>query len=301
MTSTTWTCRMALIEEANVPVEHMTLTVGQVFLVNCEGPAVEWSEDAAQKLKIELPKENAFALQLLKVKSLTSEKVSAEVTSYRVGDLPTIPLVLSDGEPKVILTGLNWKTESILKAETEEPPTPFPPFGPFENQYYLKLAALSLGGLLLVLAILSYFIWRRVKKKKFIERLKKLDRGLSPLHNLQRELRQLGRQVSFEERGVTIRLEMIQQLDQVFRQFVMTEFRFEAEQGSPDQISRRLKKINWRWHRKVGPLLYSSLREIERAKSRPEVSTEDFEQLIAICRKAGEELEQVKAEGRKSL
>jgi hypothetical protein len=296
---TQWNCQTSVMEAIGTPLEKITITVGQKFYLHCSGADVALQKEA---LNFELEDAYQHVIKILEVRDLKSGAVDLVVTGYRVGEFNGKPVVLGDSKSKVDLNGINFKVESVLKTAQGQKPEPYPAYGPFRLSIPLIYWILLAIVVLIPIVIFTVFWRRRMRRRKFLQRVELLKKGLSPLLQLHKELRRISRNLVFnlgdEDKKFALHAEgrfesknTIDEIAKAFHQYLMTEFLVEADRKSSTQVLREFKK-SWRdLYDAVGKDLQSALYEIEKAqREHPRVRKGDCEQLIEMCRNLAEKL-----------
>ena len=282
-----WTCDLKnFSEETKKPTQEPIpeLTVGKKFSLHCEGDRVSL---ARHGLTLELPKEQAYALKILDVDSLTDNSVDLIVTGYRAGEIKLPDLILTDGKEKIGLKKVEFNIVSVLSGN----PKPYPPYAPLSLAWPIWVwVALSIFGVLIGLGI-----WRLTQRNRLYRKLREqLDSrpiAVSPYIHFNKELRRLAREHELvgggHESGEKV-LEFIRALNEAFDLFIAGELLVPAFDFTPGEVRRALKRQDRSLHKQVGRDLYVVLRELYRALKAGSLSDHDGRQLLELCRKVAD-------------
>lgn len=261
----TWNC-----EFSDLPPSP---TVGATWTMKCQGGV-----QLKAPLLVQFPDDKmAYGLVVLKTKadSATAGEMGFLVTGYKPGDYSPPYIVLTDGEAAVRIDNLRWKISSVVEAKEGEKPQPFPPYGPF----FLRLPWWYYGiwaGLLLVLCLIAFAIWRwRKKIRREREELKKLESALTPYLEVHRDLRRLMR----ERTTPALTCET---LAKTIRVYLSRRWKVLMLKMNPRQI---LKAVRRHYAPEQLKELQDFLRELDHGlKDSTKVSLEDRDQLITMAR-----------------
>ncbi len=267
-----------------------SLTVGEKFVLDCQGPEVAGINASAST--IELPKEQQYALRILKNLGMDSHKASFVATSYSVnpGGHQFQNLFLSDGKSRIALDGIKFKVKSVITKENNPKNEAYPPWGPFGFSYPVWIWA---GFVILFVFMTSFGIEKLIqiiKRKRFYKLLASNPPALSAYHAITKDLRQFGKEAlrpsSFTSE---VSLKLIDDLHQSFRWFLSRKLMFSCFDLSPSQILRAIKEKDENLFKKVSHTLSLALIEVERWQNRPsQIKLEDAGQLIEMVRGAAE-------------
>jgi hypothetical protein len=267
-----WDCRFTMMPEK--------ITVGSVWHLSCQGTTplhppltLQYAAD-----------DQIYSLVLLTTKELNQTSAEFDVTSYKPGKYSPPYLVLTDGTSAIKIQGLQWEVASVIppQAQTQQPPQPFPPYGPFILYlpwwYWATFAGLFLA---ILAALIAGFILRRRRRRRR-ELLKQLDSALTPDMELQRDLRRIPR--------VREPQEALQQLSRTLRVYLSRKLQVYWV----DEATLKIK-ANLRRRKLLSQELAEILEEIDRGRDQAQkVSEADLLQMIDMVRKATEPLERKK-------
>ena len=286
MSLTTWTC------EAGTPSDH-PLTVGETFPLSCHGEAVEWKEQA--QVYLQLPKNQQFALRLLKKNELSSTRLEAVATSYMVGQHRFEVLRLSDGEHEVALAGIQLQVASVIKQEENPERKPYAPVAPVELGWpvWIWLAA----GFLL-LSIVGAGLWRwwqAILRRRWQRELADKSTVLSPYLQFNKDLRRLVRQYPLEGRqrwSVQQAADYIRELSESFNWLIARKTTIAAPRLTPSQTLRQLRRRDRVQFDMLERDLKKLLPELQNALRKPEaITNQDAQQLTDLARRVADRLE----------
>lgn len=222
------------------------ITVGDPLLLSCDGEkAVSLKKD---KLFIRfLQPEHKYKLHILEVAHLDSLSAELVVTPYRAGHFQE-SFFVTDGEQEFFVEGLTFSVKSLLPPNN--PLSPHPPFGPWSAPlplFYFTLWVFVGILLLLVSAVKIRFF---VLRKNFLKKVE--ARGVARPSKV---FAQSVRKYDEREKGFTSHLE------KNFKLFLENSFFIPAENKSPRQVIRSLKKYCPVVYKKYGDKLYQTLME----------------------------------------
>ena len=285
-----WQCQLNQVgteagQAGAVLTDKEQLTVGDQFVMTCQGPEAAGIDPAASTL--ELPKEQQYAIKILKNLGMDSHKATFVATSYLVNPNghQFQNIFLSDGKTRVALDGITFKIKSVITKENNPKGQPFPPWGPFGFAYPV---AIWIGLAVLAVFISSFgiekFLMRR-GRKKFFKLLAANPPMLSAYHQLSKELRQLSRD-TLGPQGFSseISKKFIDDLASSFRWYLSRELQFSCFDTSASRIRRELQTKNEKLYKKVNHSLSLALVEVERWHNRPsQIKVEDAAQLLEMA------------------
>jgi hypothetical protein len=256
------------------------VTVGATWQMSCKG-----NSPLHAPLTLQYAAEDqAYSLVLLATKELTDSSAEFEVTSYKPGKYAPPYLVLTDGSSAIKIQGLQWEVQSVLppQSQTQQPPQPFPPYGPFILYlpwwYWAIFVAIAVAVLG---ALISGLIFRK-RRRRQREQLKKLESVLPPDVELQRDLRKIPRlrhsQEALEQMAKTLRVYLSRKL-----QILVTDL-------PSSQIKKKLRRRK-AWTNELREVLEEIDRGLTNAK---QVSEADILQLVEMVRLATDPMEKKK-------
>lgn len=292
-----WLCQLnhpgATQDQIGTPIlENESLTVGETFLLSCQGPeSVQFDAKAGS---LELPKEQQYALRVLKNLGMDGHKANFVATSYLVNPNghQFQNIFLSDGKVRIALDGIGFKVKSVITKENNPKNEPYPPWGPFgfayPNWIWMGLSFV----IILIASVLIEKLMQKLKRKKFFKILASQPPTLSAYHQFSKELRQLSREsLRPQNFGNENAKKFIDELKTSFRWYLSRKLQFSCFDQSSQSLMKELKEKNRPLYSKVQHSLSLALIEIERWQQRPDkIKIEDASQLIDMVRNSAEEL-----------
>ncbi len=272
--------------------ESEQLTVGDQFVLTCQGPEAAGIDPAASTL--ELPKEQQYALKILKNLGMDSHKATFVATSYLVNpnghQFPN--LFLTDGKVRIALDDVKFKVKSVITKENNPKNEPFPPFGPYGFAYPNWLWV----GLAIILVFFSSFviekIWQVRSRRKFMKLLASNPPVLSAYHNFSKDMRQLARENLRPGFDSAIAKKFIDELGPIFRWYLSRTLLFSTFDLSAAEVLKQFRLRYPDLFKKVNHTLSRALVEVERWQNRPsQIKLEDANQLLEMVRHAAEDLQ----------
>lgn len=254
MTDVVWLCEVTALPSGD-------LTVGAPFELNCTGPNVP--NLTATNLSLELPKADRFRLQILENKKTTTSAVEFRVTSYVAGETKLQDVILTDGNQRIKLTGIDFNVTSVIKEG--EQPEPFPPAPPVGLSWPIWVW----GGVgfffALILGIFVLAFRARLKRQKFKAWLDSERTPMSPRDHLSREMRR-----AVKERDPQVQ---IRTLEMATRRFLSFEFNVFLMEASTAKILKIVLQNNKREAKRLTPLTIRLFGEFERVAASLKSST----------------------------
>lgn len=236
------------------------ITVGDPLLLSCDGEkAVSFKKDKLF-IQFSLP-EHKYKLHILEVAHLDSFSAELVVTSYRAGHFQE-SFFVTDGEQEFFVEGLEFSVKSLLPPN---PLSPHPPFGPWSAP--LPLFYFTLWGFVGILLLLISALRIRffVLRKEFLKRVK--SRGVVRPSKV---FAQSVRKYDEREKGFTSHLE------KNFKLFLENSFFIPAENKTPRQVIRALKKYCPIIYKKYGDRLFQALGEFQYFQKKTPGAEESF-------------------------
>lgn len=293
-----WMCRTerAAGNESPAGPLDQPLTVGEKFVLTCEGATVELDPS---KLSLQLPTEEKYSLRLLRIQSLNENKGVFTATSYRVGEGPLKGVVLGDGVKSVELQGIELQLRSSIDPSTNPEGKPFAPPDPLAFLWPIWLWV-ALGGLVLAVGLVCFMIFRRRgQRQALLAELARHGTALSPYHQFNKDLRHLAREFPVrkpEDWTPKVASQYMEELNRHFRWYLSREFTVPAFQWSDSLILKEVRKRSGQMARASRRGLLKDLRltlqELSKGMSATEkLSVLDGQQLVDLCRKVADDLE----------
>lgn len=263
--------------------ESGSLTVGQVFNLNCQG---EMSELKTEQLDLKLDAKDKYKLKLLKAEATPDKKLILKVTSYQVGAQQIQAAQLVDGEHSLTLNPLQFEVKSVI--DPQDPPAgPYGPVGPFD----LSIPAIYWWGLgifiaAVILAIVTKIIFK-LKRKALMEELVRFETHLTPYNQFHQTLRRLQREYRFFT-GIEVSAEEIQKfiidIDQTVRIYIGRSQKIPTLKVPARRIFKEFKSEHVAETKKL-------FQEIDRSRENTQISGRDCAQLLNMSRDLVEKLE----------
>ena len=277
-TVTHWNCEPSLMDSRGQPAgaitEQTALTVGDKFLLTCQGPIVDLDRD---HLALELPKQAKYALRIMETRALTADHAEFIATSWIAAPVEFKQLYLSDGKNKVDIGPLAIAMKSVIPKDKQAEPKPFDPWGPLR----LGLPIYVWITIAIVVALIglwaAYLIGKMLKRKRFLSLLNKNQIALTPYNQFNKDLRRFARQPLTASAPESFAKE----LSEAFRWYLARELFVPAVGASTTFLLRDMARRHESLYKKVSRDLGLALREIDQAK---ELKPEDVHQLIELCR-----------------
>jgi hypothetical protein len=281
-TSLVWSCQAAGTEQP--------LTVGQEFSLSCSGESVPWITDPKLgELKLDPPKDNPYALHLLKVNQLSEHDGQFTVTTYMTAEKGTVVakgFVLTDGQHRVTLSPLELQVKSVITPEKNPERKPYGGIEPMKMVYplwlWLAFAFLFVG----LLSLFIQFFMKRRSHKQFLEELKKKSTALTPYNQFNKELRQLSRQLLS-----TSDSPWLATLRESFFMYLSREYRIPVLKWSERDVIASIEKTSVAEFQHFEKELRLAFRELEKAsRSVNKLTLQDAFQLMELCREGVEKI-----------
>lgn len=281
-----WSCETSQIDpKTGQATEQPTgqLTVGQKFLLTCEGPPVQLN---AQKLTMELPKELKYALRLLQTKSLGETKAEFVATTYMVGDMKFQNPVLTDGTKRVGLGQFELNTATVIDPAKNPEGKPYGPWTPVQIDWPV-VVWVSFGILAVAIGtVIGLAVRRSIERKRLLAQLEKHATALSPYNQFNKDLRKLNRQLTATKTWTSEASgQFFNELNESFRWYLARELIVPAIDSGPSWILRSIRKADPELYKNVKKDLYLALVELQKAMdAKQAASPEDAQQLSELCR-----------------
>jgi hypothetical protein len=290
-----WQCQLNHLAEGDQPGPQLAsdaLTVGEKFLLSCEGSDVTFDPAA---LSLEMPKEQQYDLKLLKNLGVASHKASFVATSYVASEKPIEfkNIFLSDGKSRVALDGLSLNVKTVITQQNNPKNEAFGPLGPLAIAYPIWFW-LSFGVLFSYLIFLIVDkVSLRLDRRAFLNKLAANPPVLSPYHQLTKELRVLSREAqAYKNFDSEAAAKFWRDLDLYIRWYLSRSFEFSCFEIHSYEILFQLKIKNPDLEKKVTHSLSRVLIEMERLENRTKLlKFEDTAQLIEMVRLAADEIQ----------
>lgn len=270
----TWLCE----------ADKKSLTVGEKVILKCSGPETKWN-GPVELQAAELPR---FSLNKLDVRSQSDQELVLVVTSYRVGAIKGVVGKITDGASEVSVVLPDLEVQSVI--QSNPPPKPYPPFGPY-GMIIPPIYFFIVAGLL-IFPFVMLFIWlfKKHRARVFRAQIKMAKGQGSPILKIHREIRKLDREsaVSFAKGEQSIEESFLAELEKSFREFMWLELELEARRGDPKTLLKRIRKRHPKLFRRHGDEISVTLYELSRARKRKQLNPQDWNQLILMVQNTAE-------------
>ncbi len=290
-----WQCQLNHLAEgetAGAALGTDPITVGEKFLLKCEGDEVQFNP---AQLSLELPQEQQYQLKLLKNLGVDSHKASFVATSYVAGEKPAEfkNIFLSDGKSRVALDGVSFTVKTVITQQNNPKHEPFGPTGSFGVSYPLWFWLSFAFVFVFFIAHGVEKIFEALERKKFFKKLSAHPPAISAYHQLTKELRQFNREhLRPQSFDADIAAKFLRDLDNSVRWYLSRTFEFSCFDIRSSEILMKLKKKNFDLEKKINHSLSRVLVEIDRLKGRfGLLKFDDAVQLIEMVRVAADEIQ----------
>jgi hypothetical protein len=268
------------------------LTVGDVFLVNCQGLIAPDLKDPlffAYK-----DDKESLRLRVLSVEEKSAASLKLNVASYRAEAHERQKFIISDGTRQYATNELSWTVKSVIKPDSER--ELLPAMGPFKVGYPIWFW-LVLSGALFLFTFFSWKVWRKRRQKK--ELIESVLQGnlsqvvLTPVQEFYKTYRDLQRAQQRSKPN-----ECLNKLDHAFRLYFLRRFYIPTFDWGTKDIIKDLKRANPRVYKASKSKLYKTFGELERLKGR-EILASEVEELLVLTLSAVEACESAQRELKK--
>jgi hypothetical protein len=273
-----WKCRV----EGKPSDEQWT--VGETFVLNCEGPTVEF---ASTELTFQEKDKTGYELRILEVEKQTENHLILQATSYVPQAHQFKDLQIQDqGHSVARVEPFQLPVKSVITNPNQKP---YGPAGAVTLSYPTWLT------LVLVAALLGSFIYwifwfrRRRQMRGVIEELKQHNTALGAFNQFNKDLRVLGRKHIFGDDkhwSEQAKQRYIENLDEIFRLYLLREFYVPALDWSSGPTLRSIAKQDKAFYPRYGAELSKCLKELDRAKEDVQkLQAHDCQQLTQMTKK----------------
>lgn len=283
----TWNCRVE-----GKPKDQQW-TVGEVFILNCEGPT---TEILSTKLSFKEEGKSGYELRVLKVDKLSDNALIMQATSY----VPTQHnfnklFLLDQGTEVVKIEPFALSLKSVIKDPKQKL---IGPIGPIKMAYPTWLWVV-LASIVLITAFWGVFrLSRRRQMRKVIEELKQHNTALGPFNQFNKDVRTLGRQYIFgseDSWSAQQKERYIESLDEVFRMYLLREFFVPALDWNTGLTLKTISKQDKKRYGRYGQDLQKFLKELDRARAESQkLRVHDCKQLTQMAKKVTQEIWKVR-------
>jgi hypothetical protein len=277
-------------------LEDNVITVGREFVLDCKGDfsklgdSKEWTINFAEN-------QNTHALKILNSEFVTGDELKLTVTSYTAGPQSFNPLQLKKGDEIIPLGRVDFNVQSVIVQKADQQ---VEPYGPMAVSLSWPLA-FWIYTTILIIAIVTFSglkILRRLQRKALLESLRRHDSASAPLAEFHQHYRRWRRENLFFHGASSVNVEqdhlknLLTEVNQAFRVFLIREFKVPALQWSDRLILQEFKK----YHKSIFELYGNDLRkqftEVEKAKAAADqIKAQDVVQLTENLRKLAEKMD----------
>ncbi len=180
---TQWSCEVSPLPGGT---ELGNLTVGSKFSMKCSGAEVQ--DFNPQSFSLELGKADKFRLRILENRKSTTSSIELTVTSYVPGDTSLQDVVITDGQNRILLEGVNFNLKSVIK-DDEKDPKPFPPEAPVGLMWPTSTIFVIIAVLVVIVTTILALLQRNRRRAKFTAWLQANRTPLSPFDQLNKDMR----------------------------------------------------------------------------------------------------------------
>lgn len=248
--STLWKCEVSGVPEPG-------LTVGAKFGLKCEGAEVQ--DFNASAFSLELAKPDKYRLRILENKKSTTSGVDLVVTSYVPGDTSLKDAVLTDGQNRIALDGVNFMVKSVIKEGAQEP-KPFPAEVPVGMMWPMSVIVAIVLVVMVILVGVIALVQRRQRRAKFAAWLVANRTPLSPFDQLNKELRK-----SLKER---LPVQHLQELETATQTYLSRLYEASLMTRSPRAIVKVIAGSDKKARKVLLPITIRLFGEFERVSER---------------------------------
>jgi hypothetical protein len=280
----TWNCSFKNLPES--------ITVGTKLTMTCDGEPSGFTAASADRLKLELPKNQNYQLKLLKTVSIGDTGGEFLVTSWTAGELKP-EATLTDGTINVLLSPLQLTVATVIEPKTNPEGKPYGPVAPVSMGWPPWFWAMLAAIVVMALACLAMAIFTYLQRRKFLLQLEQNKPAMTPFNQFSKELRKLFKNLPSQSSSWTsLDSQMFfKDLDTSLRWYLARELTIPVLTGSPAAIAREVKRADRKLfddHGKEIRLLFS---EIQKALSAKEVvSVIDATQIAELTRSLTEKI-----------
>jgi hypothetical protein len=292
-----WTCEIRTLNADGTMGGGLTkpLTVGEKFLLACEGPSIDSLDLQKQGLELEIPKDQRYDMRLLQIRELGSARGEFIATSWKIGQHKLDNPILTDGRKRLGLGTVDLPIGTVIDEQKNPEHKPFPPIDPVALAWPLWVWLILL---VLVGAIVGATVWqwRRVaRRRRFLKLLEQNQVASKPYFHFNKELRRLQRQLphadsewSQGDAGVTREI-FFRELDSALRWYIARVYLLPSFQEKPRELLRDLKRMHRDDYPEIRRDLAVALDELEKAGRRP-LSLRDAQQIVELTRSAADHI-----------
>lgn len=278
-------CRVQTAEEGK------ELTVGDRFLLSCQGSVPEFKLDA---LELRVDEKDKYKLKLFRAEKKEGG-IDLQVTSYVVGQHQIKAAQLVDESSSAVLSDLAFTVASVQDPQQPQQK----PFGPFGAVHFFPWLFLILA-LIVVFSALAPFVvigFAKRKRRKLMDEVNKQVFQYAAFPELHRLLRQSQRRYLFlsdprvpgEPKD---RENAFQEIDTAFTIYLSREFNVPVRKWPLRRTLRTMTKEHANLPEETIAKIRLALTELEKARGqREKVEVQDLFQLLKIVREVSDQIE----------
>ncbi len=292
-----WTCSLnqASLDEKPIAPLNKPLTVGEKFILTCEGESVTLVEET---LGLSVHKEDQYTVKILRIQQLSENKAVFTATTYKVGENDLQRAIITDGSRKVALDGIKFSVSSVIDPKENPEGKMYAPATPVALAWplwiWITLAVIGFIVLAWVLRILQL----SARRRRFLAELNSHGTHLTPYNQFNKDMRELNRHYPIakpKDWNETVAGPFIDKLNDCFQWYLAREFAYPTMNRSPRAVLGDLKTKDKRAHKLVAVDLRMALRELRKGlAAREKITALDAQQLMEICRKVVDHVHQVR-------
>ena len=301
-TNAQWTCKTSAMDETGTPAGDLgEITVGDKFLLTCEGPPATLKREA---LSLETSKEARFALRILETKALSDSRGEFIATSWVANEFTLENPVLTDGQMRVGLGDIKLKVATVIKPEQNPEGKPFPPWAPASLPLPMWVWAAAFVFVLAIAAAAAFKLMRRARRQRFLRRLESNRPALTPYNQFNKDLRRLVRGLPLSGSGLEPQKVrgFLEELSEALRWFLARELLVDTlKNQKAGEILRSLRTQDRELYDHLKKDMHLTLTEIDKAigaagggKGAPPL--EDLHQIAELGRKLTDKVQRGKTE-----
>ena len=279
--------------------EAQSLTVGQLFEINCRAVAAapDFTELDPEKIELRLSEADQHKLKILKAEKFSATEMKLTVTSYKAGDHDLKAVQIIENGKSYVLGDLKYTVTSVINPQ-EPPAEPFPSQGPFTVSLPLWYWVVGAAVVLLVVFQIYWRIRQKAQKKKLLQEMQIDGFAADPLAQFFQTLRKQQRSYAFFSGGASSPEEIItfvSELEKAFKLYIGRVFKVPAYFWSSRKVLKDIRKNYRREYDLVGPVIRKALAELSRAQNaKGQMSAQDCMQLNDLIRKQVDEIQRAR-------
>lgn len=298
-------CSLRIPEAPGLDAE--ALTVGRVFLIDCEGKPPAFAEGKPLSFKYggsteaeqaASKKLSPYALKYLGWEGSTADRFSVQATSYVVGRTELPKVLLTDGSLEADLGPVRFEVISVIDKEQAQP-EPYGPLGPLSLPFPTVYVVVPLA-LLAFVAALGFRAWRRRRQRaSLLEKMREYEVSLPPLADFHSQMRRLRRREGLDtdkELSTETNRSILAEIDKAFRIFLIRRFQWPALDWSESALMAAFKKERRKLYDAAAVDLRRLRREIDAGLKTSVLSSKDVLKILEFARQVAEKLDADRAD-----